>query len=121
MKPPVIINENGDVSIYRSPEEAALGLEPIDVRHGEYVAYDSEGRILQLDVVTKEKSALFRKARVIEFVEIVVGTESIVRPDELRDVLISFFRIAGNHREDLDKMALCGLIQEAVARYGYTR
>ena len=47
--PPFVIDENGDVSLYRSVEAAARALEPIDVKNGEYVAYDSEGFVLALD------------------------------------------------------------------------
>lgn len=49
MKPPVVIDENGNILIYRSVEEAATALEPIDVKNDEYIAYDSEGRLLTLE------------------------------------------------------------------------
>jgi hypothetical protein len=47
--PPVVVDERGDVTLYRSIESAAFALEPIDVQNGEYVAYDSEGFILTLE------------------------------------------------------------------------
>lgn len=43
MKPPIIVSENGDISIYDTLEEAILGLEAIDVRNNEYEFFDSEG------------------------------------------------------------------------------
>ena len=49
VKPPVVIDENGDVSLYWSVEAAARALEPIDVKNSEYVAYDSEGFVLTLE------------------------------------------------------------------------
>ncbi len=49
MTPPIVIDENGDVSLYRSVEAAARALEPIDVKNSEYVAYDSEGFVLTLE------------------------------------------------------------------------
>jgi hypothetical protein len=48
MTPPIVVDENGDVSFYPSVEAAARALEPIDVKNNEYIAYDSEGFILQL-------------------------------------------------------------------------
>ena len=48
MKPPIIIDEHGDVEVYNSVEEAAMNLEAIDVENNEYIAYDSEGRLLRL-------------------------------------------------------------------------
>lgn len=48
MTPPVVVDECGDVRLYRSIESAALALEPIDVENGEYVVYDREGFVLTL-------------------------------------------------------------------------
>ena len=49
MTPPIIVNENGDVTLYQSAETAARALEPIDVKNNEYVVYDSEGFVLLLE------------------------------------------------------------------------
>ena len=48
MKPPIIVYENGDVSVFASVEDAEISLEPPDVESNRYVAYDSEGRLLRL-------------------------------------------------------------------------
>ena len=48
MKPPVIVDENGSVNVFDSIEAAERYLEPIDVENDEYIAYDSEGRLLKL-------------------------------------------------------------------------
>lgn len=48
MKPPIIVDENGDTAIYENVEDVELHLETIDVANNEYVAYDSEGRLLRL-------------------------------------------------------------------------
>ena len=48
MKPPIIVYEPGDASIFQSVRSAESYLEPIDVKKNEYVAYDSEGRLLSL-------------------------------------------------------------------------
>ena len=50
--PVVIVDRRGtDLSIHASIEDAQLHLEAIDVKNNEYAAYDSEGRLLGLDVV----------------------------------------------------------------------
>lgn len=48
MKPPIIVNEHGDVMIFASKSSAEIYLETIDVENGEYQAYDSEGTQLVL-------------------------------------------------------------------------
>ena len=51
MKSPVIVQDSdGDVLIFRSMDNAEDYLEPIDVRAGEYVAYDADGRLLTISV-----------------------------------------------------------------------
>lgn len=49
MTPPIVIDENGDVTLYQSVEAAARALEPIDIKNNEYVAYDSEGFVLAFE------------------------------------------------------------------------
>ena len=46
MKAPIFLDYNGDVIVFASAEEAAQYVEPIDVENSEFVAYDSEGRLL---------------------------------------------------------------------------
>jgi len=48
MRPPIVIDEHGDISLSPSVEAAARYIEPIDVRNNEYVVYDSTGYLLQL-------------------------------------------------------------------------
>lgn len=48
MHPPIVLDQRGDMSIFRSVEDAARYLEPVDVRNGEYIAYDSAGFLLSL-------------------------------------------------------------------------
>ncbi len=54
MKMPISVNENGDVTNFRSLLEAEKYLEPIDVERGEYIVTDGEGRELLLSVYTVE-------------------------------------------------------------------
>jgi hypothetical protein len=48
MKPPIFVDENGDTAVFLKVEDAEVYLEPIDVENEEYVAYDSEGTLLEL-------------------------------------------------------------------------
>lgn len=57
MKTPITIDENGDISIFATVEEAEHYMEPIDVEHGEYKVFDADGRQLLVEIYT-EKSAL---------------------------------------------------------------
>lgn len=47
MKPPIITNENGDVSFFESVQDATRCLEPIDVANDEYEIFDAEGFVLK--------------------------------------------------------------------------
>lgn len=58
MKPPIIADNKGDVLVFRSPREAELYIEPVDAQNQEYVAYDSEGRLLRLLAIKRNKVAL---------------------------------------------------------------
>lgn len=48
MQMPLVIDENGDVSIHWSLEDAQRSMEVIDVRNSEYVGYDAAGRLLSI-------------------------------------------------------------------------
>ncbi|MBC3862029.1 hypothetical protein H8K32_07975 [Undibacterium jejuense] len=50
MKMPLIIDENGDVSIYWSLKDAEQSIEAIDIQHNEYAGYDATGRLLSFSV-----------------------------------------------------------------------
>jgi hypothetical protein len=51
MRAPIYVDENGDITSFESVEEAQMYMEPIDVRNGEYVVRDADGRTLKVDVV----------------------------------------------------------------------
>jgi len=49
MKAPITVDLQGDILFYASGEDAALDLEPIDVKEG-CVAYDRDGNVLDVAV-----------------------------------------------------------------------
>ena len=53
MKPPIIADSRGDVLVFDTVALAASYMEPVDVRNGEWVAFDSEGRLLTVEVEPK--------------------------------------------------------------------
>lgn len=99
ISPPVIIDEHGTATIFESVENAERYLEPIDVRNKEYVAYDSEGRLLRL-LPTSPRIT-------IESAEVEPNHSS-----EVRDLLIHLLTYTGVSPDTLRKEAL----QELVAR-----
>lgn len=56
MKAPIIVEERGgDMTFFDSVTKAEQSLEAIDVENGEYVVYDSEGRLLELRTISKKR------------------------------------------------------------------
>lgn len=47
---PIILGGDGGAQVFRTKEEAERYTEPVDIEHGEYVAYDAAGRLLHLGV-----------------------------------------------------------------------
>ena len=47
MKLPLVIDNRGDVLVFRNKEDAEVSLEPIDVIHEEYVGTDAAGHPLR--------------------------------------------------------------------------
>lgn len=55
MKPPLIADNKGDILVFRSLQEAEAYIEPVDVQNQEYAVYDSEGRLLRLIAIKRNK------------------------------------------------------------------
>ena len=106
MKPPIIVNEHGDVSFFASVAAAAAYLEPVDVRNGEYVVYDSSGSVLQ--VVPADPHVL-----------ILESPSDASDASGLLNVLRSFWQAAS--REAAPHCSLQELIQRSVQRFGYVQ
>lgn len=50
MTPPIFLDESGDILVFCSKEKAQRYVEAIDVANNEYRGYDSEGRLLNLQL-----------------------------------------------------------------------
>jgi hypothetical protein len=106
--PPVVINENGDVSVYETADSAARKLEPIDVRNNEYTAFDSEAYPLQL--VAGEYN-----------VSIPSRTGAPANPDLLVSILRSFLDRASGQPLSRHLSTPRELLALYIERYGYSR
>jgi len=105
LKLPIIIDENGDISVYSSREEAQVNLEPVDVLNNEYLAYDADGHLLQL-VVIKKKGILFSR----EMVEINYPDISVDHADELVEKLKNYLEKTGNIVNEGSELNLSQLV-----------
>ena len=108
MRPPIVLDEHGDISLFPSVEAAARYVKPVDVRNGEYIAYDSAGFLLNL-----------------------VPTEPVVsisgylsdQPDQnqLNQVLRSFVERASGSPVPAGVTSVEALLALCVRQFGYTR
>jgi len=106
MRPPIIVNNRGDVGIFDSVERAERDLEPIDIRNGEYVIYDSEGRLVECVITTRFLN---------ETVRLHPSPEGEVNPEALRQVVIDFLsRVNTTPAESLSPRPLEQLIADAL-------
>lgn len=103
--------------IFREVVHAEQYMEPIDVRHGEYKAYDANARRLTLNV---EVSRAKRWAGPpVEQTVIDLGEDPGDYTLEVRALLIRFLARAST--EDLTKCSLNELVDALVSRYGFMR
>lgn len=107
MKAPIVLDENGDVSLFATVEEAARYMEPIDVRNNEYVAYDSEGYRLKL-----VPGAIN--------VMITGRTESKPSPEALNRLLNAYWERAAQDKPPKTG-SLEQLINACAQRFGFTK
>lgn len=93
IKPPIVIDAQGDLLIFNSLSAALRELSPLDVQNGHYpVAYDSEGRLLRIEVRTHERRILGLFPEVTEQV-VIVPYEHIPTHDQaLRALLLRFIQ-----------------------------
>jgi hypothetical protein len=101
IKPPIIINEHGSVFLFQSVEDAEMYLEAVDVENNEYVAYDSEGRLLRL-VPKPPHEVIIRSAE-----------QEPGHSDELHATLFKFLLYEGAPADRLRQASLRELVEKA--------
>ena len=101
VRPPIILNEHGSIDVFQSTEAAEIYMEPIDVENGEYVAYDSEGRLLRI-VPTSPRVT-------IETAELEPSHQ-----DEVRALLVRLLTHLGVPKEELLNLSLGALVKRSL-------
>ena len=102
IKPPVIVDETGDIDVFESVEAAEIYLEPIDVENDRFVAFDSVGRLLRLLPTTPR-------------VTIESAEEFPNHAGRLRELLIQFLKDCGSTDPDVSKLEVPELVQKSLA------
>jgi hypothetical protein len=102
MKPPIIVDNFGDTMIFESVEKAEKYIEPMDVINEEYVAYDSEGRLLQLI------------AELPLHVVLLAAESEPYHAHELRRLLADFFERIGISTNWLERASLHDLVMKGL-------
>lgn len=91
IKSPIIIEARGDLLVFAELATALRELTPDDVRAGAYpVAYDVEGRLLRIEVYTRERKFLGLFREVSEHVRI-VAYEHIPTHERALEALLARF------------------------------
>jgi hypothetical protein len=107
MRPPIVIDAHGDISLFPSVEAAARYVEPMDVRNNQYVAYDSAGFLLQL-VPTEP------------VVSIPGYLSDLPHQEQLAQTLRSFLERVSSAPAPAEAASLEGLLALCIRTFGYT-
>lgn len=120
-KTPLVVNANGDLTFFASAAAAEQYLEAIDVRNGEYVAYDAEGRVLVLGVEEERVPVWFGLSHAVrERVRVGGPAEAAPRPAELRGALLAFLAALGQAPADAEHLSLEALVARGAGAAGLT-
>lgn len=91
--PIVVVDSTGDIELLHTLEEAGVFLEWHDVEAGEYVAYDAEGRLVELSVHRGKRPVLWGLLDLSIKPPVVIVTGAEEQPThraELVKALVSF-------------------------------
>lgn len=108
-RPPIFVDEHGDIEAYPSVDAAALDVEAIDVAAGEYTMFDANGLVLQLTVDASTGRVVIERGEGVE-----------ARPHELARRLRRYVERVGPERFSLESpadAATLAQLVDAVARF----
>ena len=111
MKTPLVLSADDGIYVFQSEDDLIRDIEAIDVANGEYVAYDSEGRLLLLSV---ERSKGILGA--LRGSKVVLGQTSEFRNEELRGLLIAHLERLVSQPKELGSLVLDQLLRRVVER-----
>jgi len=86
MKNPLILHENGDVSVFENSSFLINYIEPIDVENNIYEAFDATGEVLKLALVEDDRGQS----------RISIESSGEIKPEELKNILQLFFSSVQN-------------------------
>ncbi len=99
--PPIIVDESGDVDVFESVQYAESYLEAIDVEKRRFVAYDKEGRLLEL--LPTSTRITIRSAE-----------EQPNHADDLKNLLLKFLSRVGVSSDWLAEASLEELVNKSL-------
>ena len=121
MRPPILLYADGSFDFFKSVAEAERYAEPIDVQNHEYVAYDSDGRRLELRVETEVVAGLFGLGKINrERVCIVPAEDTATHAEELKNLLRAFLQKLGTPPDSPHSATLQDLIAASAQRMGFS-
>lgn len=119
MKSPIILYGDGSLDFFKSVADAERYAEPIDVRNQEYVAYDSEGRRLELRVEEEVVTGWLRLGKTTkERVRIAQAEEVPTHAEELKHILRASLQKLGISLESLHSLE--DLVAASTQRMGFS-
>ncbi|MDO8444575.1 MAG: hypothetical protein Q7T53_00470 [Deltaproteobacteria bacterium] len=122
MKPPIIVNDHGDISVFKTVADAENYLESPDVLAGQYVAYDSDGRLLKLNAPKQKKYGLLWFTIIsIDKISISNGESQASHVEELKSILKDFLEYLGISKQWLEEASLNDLLAKCIDKAGYTK
>ena len=117
---PLIIDENGALFFCKTKEDAENYLELQDIIENEYVAYDSDGRLLLLKIEEANKPVLFGLIeKKIPKVVIECAETTPMHRSELYNKLLTFYKKITRGAEINSEVSLKELLSMVIEKSGY--
>lgn len=121
IKPPIILDENGNILLFRSKRIAEDYIEPEDVMNNEYIIYDSEGRLLRLEVTINNMSIFLNILNIKRWrTRISTIEDTPGHSDELKKKIIKFLYRIKIEDNSIDRLSLKSILDIAIEKIGYT-
>ena len=102
IKPPIIVDETGYITVFETIEYAERYLEPIDVEEERFVAFDSTGRLLRLTATPRS-------------VHVEAAEEVPNHAEVVRELLIEFLNTYVPNDPQLSSLSLEELARRSLA------
>lgn len=117
MKPPLILIEGGDLTVFRSKTDLERYVESPDIHY--YRVFDSQGAVLELSVSANESDPGLPGVAVLPVRLTIPGAPQTAR-EELATKIVAFLGAVAPHESTSDS-SLERLIERLVGVVGFTR